>query len=153
MILKTSVIFLPYVTQTIRYYNTVWWRFSLLHILLIQNIAKCSLLLKSFFSNMCFDICNNSCHVLFLPFACDLRCTGRSCLLLKPLYSAFNTSALSIAILSILTTWHILGKDGNICNALKSKLNVLTNFNLKIVLNEFLSSKIWHNTLPKISLK
>ena len=72
---------------------------------------------------------------------------------LKPLYSAFNTSALSIAILSILTTWHILGKDGNICNALKSKLNVLTNFNLKIVLNEFLSSKIWHNTLPKISLK
>ena len=74
MLMKTSVKFLPYVTQTIRYYNTVWWRFSLLHILLIQNIAKCSLLLKSFFSNMCFDICNNSCHVLFLPF--DAICSA-----------------------------------------------------------------------------
>lgn len=59
---------------------------------------------------------------------------------LKPLYSAFNTSALSIAILSILTTWHILGKDGNLCDALKSKLNVVTNFNLKIVSNRFLTS-------------
>ena len=59
---------------------------------------------------------------------------------LKPLYSAFNTSALSITILSIVTTWHILGMDGNVCNALKTKLNLVTNFNPKIISNKFLTS-------------
>ena len=59
---------------------------------------------------------------------------------LKPLYSAFNTSALSITILSIVTSWHILGMDGNVCNALKTKLNLVTNFNPKIISDKFLTS-------------